>query len=101
MRCDAPASTRTSLRSVRSSFAEIVRRTHRDRMHDSPRARHAAQLLAVLWTSPDVHNMWGDVALVMELAAGGGSVLLLAVVVGICCRINGKKRAILAVNPDT
>ena len=72
MRCDAPASTRTSLRSVRSSFAEIVRRTHRDRMHDSPRARHAAQLLAVLWTSPDVHNMWGDVALVMELAAGGG-----------------------------
>ena len=41
-------------------------------MHDSPRARHAAQLLAVLWTSPDVHNMWGDVALVMELAAGGG-----------------------------
>ena len=72
MRCDAPASTRTSLRSVKSSFAEIVRRTHRDRMHDSPRARHAAQLLAVLWTSPDVHNMWGDVALVMELAAGGG-----------------------------
>ena len=34
--------------------------------------RHVAQLLAVLWTCPDVHNMWGDVALVMELAAGGG-----------------------------
>ena len=38
---------------------------------------------------------------IIGIAAGGGSVLLLAVVVGICCRINGKKRAILAVNPDT
>ena len=36
------------------------------------RHRHVVELLEVVWVLPDKTNTFGEVALVMELAGGGG-----------------------------